>query len=169
MALVCALVYLPMLFAIFEFSFAMYGYTFVSDMARQATRYSAVRGSFSCVIAPSFPNCNLGPGGANTNASTGSAVLQSYVQSLGYPGINTNNITVTATWISPSVNNPGNGNYSTTTWPSTNACTSTTAGACNPVGTMVNVTVTYAFPLTVPFWNNKTLNLSSTSQMMINE
>jgi len=31
------------------------------------------------------------------------------------------------------------------------------------------VAVTYAYPLTIPFWGDKTINLNSTSQMVISQ
>ncbi|HKD59828.1 MAG TPA: TadE/TadG family type IV pilus assembly protein [Terracidiphilus sp.] len=170
MALVSAFIYLPMLFAIFELSFAMYSYTYVSNMARQATRYASVRGTYSCSISSTFPDCDLGPGGgSNPTTATGNAALLAYIQNQAYPGIVWNNVSVNATWITPTVNNPGTGAYSSTTWPAANSCTSTTAGACNAVNNMVQVTVTYAFPLNFPFWPHGTINMTSTSQMMINE
>src|SRR6476659_7718911 len=64
MALVCAFVVIPMLFGIIEVSLALYSYNFVTDAAREATRYAIVRGPESCTIAPTFPDCNLSPAGS---------------------------------------------------------------------------------------------------------
>ena len=168
MALVSAFIFLPTIFAIFEVSFAVYSYNYVSQMARLATRYAVVRGSFSCAIASTFPDCNLGPGGgSNPTTTDGSTALQNYVRSFVYPGINANNVTVTATWWTADVTNPGTGAFSSTTWDL--ACTDTTAGACNPPTSAVKVNVSYAFPLNIPFWKQVSIPLSSTSQMVINE
>lgn len=173
MALVSALVYLPMLFAIFEFSFAIYGYTFVSNAARNATRYASVRGVDSCTIAlpQNFPNCNLGPsGGSNPTTASGSAALQTYVQSLAFPGINTNNITVTANWWSATTTNPGTGAYSTTNWNTQCTTTDSLGNACNTPGDAVQVNVQYTLPLAIPFWRgSRNITVSSTSEMIINE
>jgi Flp pilus assembly protein TadG len=175
MALICAFIYLPLLFAIFEVSFALYSYNTVASITRQATRYAAVRGSESCLIQANFADCNLGPqGGSNPSTGTGSAALLAYVQRIG--GINTNNVTVTATWYEASVVNPGNGNFSTTSWPTACASntTTTTGGVsytynCNQVGNAVQVKISYPFPLNIPFWKQVTIPISSTSQMVINE
>ena len=55
MALVCAFIVIPMLFGIIEVSLALYSYNFVTDAAREATRYAVVRGPQTCVIAPTSP------------------------------------------------------------------------------------------------------------------
>lgn len=169
MALVSAFVYLPMLFFIFETSYAIYAYNFVSLMSRQASRYASVRGTMSCVIASSFPNCNLGPAtGSNPASTSGNTSLQTWVQGKSFTGLNPANITVNATWRSAVVA-AGAGGYSTTTWPTQCTTTDTNGNPCNTPGNAVQVTVTYAFPLDIPFWRNRTLNLSSTSRMVINE
>ena len=168
MALVSAFIFLPTIFAIFEVSFGVYSYNYVSQMARMATRYAVVRGSFSCAIQSNFPDCNLGPGGgSNPTTADGSTALQNYVRSYAYPGININSVTVSATWWTADVTNPGTGAFSNTTWDI--ACTDTTAGACNPPTSAVKVTVNYPYPLTIPFWRTVTIPLSSTSEMVINE
>jgi Flp pilus assembly protein TadG len=141
-------VLLAMLFGIIELSMALFAYNFASEAAREATRYAAVRGAPSCTVLATFPNCNLNP------TTTGNP-LQTYVQRLGYPFAQ--NMTVTANWYSPS-GSPGN------TW--TTACT---AATCNAVGNAVQVTVSYVYPLSIPFWQSTTINISSTSQMVISE
>jgi len=157
MALVTAFVYLPMLFFIFEISYAIYAYNFVSLMSREATRYASVRGSYSCIVLSTFPNCNLTPATAGN--------LQSWVQSQAFTGLNAGNITVNTSWWSASVA-PGASGYSTTTW--NTQCTGAPSPPCNVPTNAVQVTVTYAFPLNIPFWQQKTLSLSSTSRMVIN-
>lgn len=149
MAVACA-VFLMMLFGLIEMCLALYTYNFVSDAARVATRYAVVRGATSCTDATvlnNFPDCNL---------ST-SAPLQNLVRNLNYPGMNPNNLTLTATWLSPTLDSSLH-----TTW---GPCT----GVCNNAGDAVNVVVTYQFPLNIPFWQNATLNVGSSSQMVINE
>jgi len=169
MALVSALVYLPLIFGIFEFSYGLYAYTYVSQVARQASRYASVRGVESCSIASAFPDCNLGPsGGTNPTTTSGSTSLQTYVKNKAFAGLSTSNLTVTAKWWQAAVG-PGTGAFSTTTWGTQCTTTDANGNACNTPGDAVSVTVTYAFPLNIPFWKNSTLNLSSTSQMIINE
>jgi Flp pilus assembly protein TadG len=166
MALVSCFIFLPMLIGIFEISLAVYGYNFVSVAARQATRYAAVRGAPSCVIASTFPDCNLGPaGGTNPTTASGSAALQTYVRGLAYPGINQNNITVTATWWSANTS-PG-ATYSTTAWDVQCTTTDLNGSACNSPRDAVKVMVSYNVPL--PFWKTRYVTVSSTSQLIINE
>jgi len=137
MAVVSSLLF-AVLFGIIELSLAMYTYNYVSDAAREATRYAIVRGS-SCTQL--------------TNCGVTSAQIQSYVQGLGYPGMNSANTTATATWYSPSSAPP-------ITW---TAC----GTPCNAAGDAVQVKVTYSFPLSVPFVPKSTLSLHSTSLMVI--
>lgn len=144
-------VYLAVLFGMITFCYVLYAYNFVSNAARLATRYAVVRGANSCVIAPSFPDCNLSTSGP----------LQTYVQNLGYPGINSSNVTVTATWQCPAI--------STTTGLQTGWASCGTGTTLNSQGHAVQVQVTYAFPLSIPFWSNGSLTVGSNSQMMINE
>jgi Flp pilus assembly protein TadG len=78
-----------------------------------------------------------------TGCPATSADIQTYVRNLGYPGIIPSNLTAVATW-------PG--------------------GSAAP-GNIVSVTVTYTYPLNIPFWpqSGTILNLSSTSQMTISQ
>jgi hypothetical protein len=130
-----------LLIGIIELALAGYTYHYVSEAAREATRYAIVRGS-SCA---GMPDCNAS-----------AAQISTYVKGLGYGGIDPNKMTVTTTWWSPSVIAPS---------PVWTQC----AGVCNAPGNMVQVGVTYAFPLTIPFWKSATVNLSSTSQMLISQ
>jgi Flp pilus assembly protein TadG len=79
----------------------------------------------------------------NINSST---ALQTYVRGLGYPGIDPNNLTAAATWSGS--NTPS-----------------------NAPGNTVSVTVTYTYPLNIPFWpqSGTILHLSNTSQMTISQ
>ena len=74
--LACTILML-MMFGIFQLSMGLYTYHFLSDMARRGTRYAIVRGSASCTNTPNLTNCGATP-----------AQIQTYVQNLGYPGIN---------------------------------------------------------------------------------
>ena len=115
------------LFGIFAFCAALYSYNFVSDAAREASRYAMVRGS-SCT---GFSDCSIT-----------SAQVQSYVRALGYPGINTSNLTASRTF-----------------------------SASGVPGSTVTVTVTYNFTPLIPFWSQsgKALQMSSSSQMVISQ
>jgi Flp pilus assembly protein TadG len=131
-------VLLMLMFGIIELCFALYTYNYVSDAARVATRYAVVRGS-SCTA---LPDCGITAG-----------ELQNYVRGIGYPGINPRKLTVRTTWLSF---NPG----PPTTW---DAC----AGQCNEPSNAVKIQVSYDFPLFLPFWRSTSLQLTSTSQMVI--
>lgn len=136
-------VLLALLFGVIEIAFALYTYDFVSEAAREGARYAIVRGSTSCTNTPSLTNCNAT-----------AAQIKTYVQSLGFPSFTTSNLTVTTSWFTASAS-PG------TSWSS---CSS---GTCNAPGNAAQVVVTYAFPLAIPFWKSQTVNMSSTSQMII--
>ncbi len=115
------------LFGIISLSLALYSYNFIAEAARDATRYAIVRGS-SCL---GLSDCGIAQSGLNT-----------YVQGLNYPGIDSTQLSATASW-SPD-NNPGS---------------------------TVSVTVTYNFPMSIPFWvhSGSIIRMSSTSSMVISQ
>lgn len=136
-----ATILIAVVFGIYQASSAFYCYSYVSDAARQGTRYAIVRGS-ACT---GFSECSGTPVGAT------SAQVQSYVKSLGYPGISPNNLTVT------------------TTWPSTGSACTPISSPCNNPGNLVKVVVAYRFPLSIPLVPVTTINMSSTSEMVISQ
>lgn len=96
------IILLTILFGLIEMCLALYSYHFVSDAAREGTRFAIVRGS-ACA-APGY-ECNAT-----------APQIQTYVKGLGFPGINPSNMTVTTTWsaypagavcASPACNDPG--------------------------------------------------------------
>ena len=135
-----------MFFGVFQMSMASYTYHYVSDAAREGSRYAIVRGSTSCTNISGLSGCNAT-----------SSMISDYVKNLGYPGINsTQYMTVTTTWYTPSVATP-------TTW------TLCSSGTCNAPKNLVKVVVTYAFPLSIPFVPKRTINVTSTSQMVVQQ
>jgi Flp pilus assembly protein TadG len=128
-----------MLFGIIGCCLALYAFNFVSDAAREGTRWAVVRGG-SC--------------SALDHCGAASSDVQTYVQSLGYPGMTAGNLTATATWWSASAAAP-------TTW---SACS---GSGCNVPGNAVQVLVTYTYPFNVPYWKITTISISSKSQMVI--
>jgi Flp pilus assembly protein TadG len=145
-AFACAVVF-GMLFGVIYFSMALYTYHYISEAAREGSRYAMVRGSTCHANTPGLTNCG-------TSGIT-SAQLQTYVQDLGYPGINAaSNMVVTTTWYTASSTQP-------TTW------TACRTGTCNAPGNIVKVQVAYTYPLSIPFYGKKTLSMTSTSQMVI--
>ena len=89
----------------------------------------------------SFTDCNIDQTG-----------LQTYVQGIGFPGITPSSLTVAATATS-----------------ATGTVCTATLTPCNKPGNPVQVTVTYTFPLVIPFVPSRTLTMSSTSQMTISQ
>jgi Flp pilus assembly protein TadG len=149
------LVMMAMMLGIIDFCRAVYVYHFVSNAAREATRYAAVRGS-TCTGDGSCTD-----DGNCTNYATATCV-PTYVDSIAPPGIDTGSkgcggsacLTTTPTW-------PVQANGPT-------VC-STTA---NAPGCTVKVTVSYSFSFIFPivykpFSSTGTLALSSSSEMII--
>jgi Flp pilus assembly protein TadG len=131
---------MSMLLGIVDFSRALYTYHFLSNAAREATRYAAVRGStcnddLSCSAATP----DTGP------AAPGNTVIQDYVATIVPPGLKSTNVTTTPSW-------PGTGTI----------CT-----VLNNPGCPVEVQVSYPFNFVVPFIRTAPLTLSSSSQMII--
>jgi Flp pilus assembly protein TadG len=83
---------MTLIFGIAEFSRALYTYHFISNAAREASRYAIVRGASCSSWASACP--------------ASAADIQSYVRSITPEGINPNAVTVTTTW-TPN-NSPGN-------------------------------------------------------------
>jgi Flp pilus assembly protein TadG len=137
---------LTFMFAVFEVGMALYSYHFISEAAREGTRYAIVRGSSAgggnCA-APGPPTC-IAQGGNNTGD------IATYVKYLGFPGINPNKMTVNTVW---------------SAYPTGTSCTP--SAACNNPGNLVTVTVQYTFPLNVPFVPAYTYTMSSQSAMII--
>ena len=132
-----------MFLGVFEVTLASYSYHYVSDAAREGARWAIVRGSTCSTNTASLDHC----GASSTD-------IQTYIQGLGYPGINPANLTATATWWSPPSTNGG-------VW------TSCSSAGCNAPGNMVQVAVVYGFPFNVPFFPSRTINVQSQSRMII--
>jgi len=129
---------LMLLFGIAGFGSALYAYHFVSDAAREATRYAAVRGS-TCTT----------DGSCTVDANPGNTVIQDYVSSIVPQGIVGTRVTTSPNW-------PVQASGPT-------ICNTTV----NAPGCMVQVQVTYDFHFIFPLVSNATLPLSSSSQMVI--
>jgi hypothetical protein len=136
------IILLTFLFGVMEGAFAIYSYHFISEAAREGTRYAIVRGSLAGPLpcsAPGPPTC-----------IAQSADIQTYVKGLGFPGINPGNMTVAPAW---------------SVYPNSKSCPAT--GPCNSPGNLITITVTYSFPLTVPFIPAHTYAMSSQAAMII--
>jgi Flp pilus assembly protein TadG len=98
-----AIAVLTLFLGVMQMCLALYTYHFVSEAAREGTRYAMVRGS-SCF-------------GFSSACPAQASDVQTYVRGIGFPGIVPANVTVTTTWpttgssCTPSslpCNNPGN-------------------------------------------------------------
>jgi len=125
------------MFGVIDFGRAMYSYHFVSEAAREATRWASVRGK-DCTDYPQA--CPAKP-----------SDVTDYVQSIAPPGIDSSRgaLTVDTNWVAP----PGNASM----------CSPDPKNA----GCAVQVQVTYNFKFILPFLPNSTYQMQSTSEMII--
>lgn len=128
---------LSVLIGVFELCLALYSYHYVSEAAREGSRYAIVHGS-TCTVS-------------GISCTVTAAQIQTYVQNLGYPGINPSNMVVTTTW---------------SAYPAGGSCV---AVGCNGPGDLVTVSAQYSFNLSIPFVSSSALNLTSTSSMVISQ
>lgn len=145
-------VLLSVLIGMTQIFMALYGYHYVAYAAREGTRWAMVRGSQCSVDSSTMPDC----GAAGTD-------IQTYLQGLNFPGIDSTQVTATATWMTasqPTATSP-------TAW--TTCSTGSPGAGCNAPGQMVVVAVTYAYPLSIPFVGKTSLNMTSTSSMVITQ
>jgi Flp pilus assembly protein TadG len=129
-------VLLTVVFGIMEASLALYSFHLISEAAREGSRYAMVRGN----------TCNVN--GSSCTATPAS--IQSYVQSLGYPGIDPAKMSVSTSYAAFPAN--------TTCSPNAN---------CENAGNLVTVKVVYTFNLNIPFVPSSLLNMTSTSSMVL--
>ncbi len=139
--------FLMVLIGIIEVGLAMYTYNYVCDAAREGSRWAMVRGAACSANTPGLDHCNA----SQTD-------IQSYLQGLPYPGINSSSLTVTASWLTAS--------KPPASW---STCTSSSTVTCKIPGNEVQVTVSYPFPLHIPFWQNASVTVASTSSMVISQ
>jgi Flp pilus assembly protein TadG len=146
-------VLMTLLFGIMDFSRFLYTYHFVGEAAREATRYAMVRGStFSTACSSSV-----------TFACYATAAnIQSYVQSITPPGINSASLTFNANFW------PGafTGGAATP-----NCGVNGTTGLADNPGCLIQVQVSYPFTFIFPFMPKSALTwtVSSKSEMVISQ
>jgi len=131
------------LFVVMETGFLLYSYHFISEAAREGTRYAIVRGSSAG--SPAGTACATYSTLACKASSTD---IQNFVKNLGF--LNSANMTVTPSW---------------SAFANGSSCPAT--GPCNSPGNLVTVQVQYNFTLSVPVIPSKTYTLSSTAAMII--
>ena len=142
---------LAMLIGCFQAFMMLYAYHYVSYATRDATRWAMVRG-LDCSSDTSFSTAMV-CGAAQSD-------IQTHLQNLGFPGIDTTKLTATASWYTSNNTTP-------VVW--TLCASGTPTGNCNQPGSLVKVRVTYQYPLSIPFVPSQTVNMSSTSQMVISQ
>lgn len=130
---VSGVVMFMMMIGVMNMSEAVYTYHYVSEAAREGSRYAIVRGS-------------------SVSSPATQATIQTYVQNLGYPGINPSLMAVAASWKA---------------YPSGTTCTP--SSTCNNPGNLVTVKATYSYPLSIPYVGKRTLTMTSTSSMIISQ
>ena len=137
------IIMLIFIFGVMETGFALYSYHFISEAAREGTRYAIVRGSTAGAACASYSSsaCKASP-----------TDVTNYVKNLGFPGINPSDLTVNPVWSAYTAG---------TTCPGT--------PPCNSPGNQIAVTVQYNFHLNVPFLPPHTYAMSSTAAMVIQQ
>ena len=141
---------LAMVIGCFQLGLGIYTFQLVADAAREGSRFAMVRGS-TCSANVTQAYCS--PSAGNASGAT-NADVQGYINTLHYPG--NSNLVASTSWLTASGSTP-------TTW--SNCATA----PCNIPGNVVKVTVTYAYPLNIPFVPNRTINFSSTSAEVISQ
>jgi hypothetical protein len=133
-------VLLLMMFGVVGFGTALYTYHFVSNTAREATRWASVRGFACSQNPPILSQCPAQP-----------SDVDDYVQSLSTGvGLDPTKVTTTTTWVAP----PNN----------LAAC----ASQRNSPGCVVKVQVQYSFQFLFPLLPSG-FTMQSTSQMVISQ
>ena len=151
---VASIIALALIFGMFQLSMALYSYHFVAEAAREASRFAMVRGS-EC--AANFSNSYCSPS-ASSNSGAQPQDVSTYVNSLGYPFAS--KLSTSTTWLAKSQDSNG---YDI--WTSCG-----TGITCkHPFDHAVQVTVSYPYPLNVPFINKITINMASKSTMVISQ
>ncbi|MGH7662500.1 MAG: TadE/TadG family type IV pilus assembly protein [Vulcanimicrobiaceae bacterium] len=135
---------LTIMLGILDFARALYSFHLVSEVARQGARHAIVSGVASCAGGSPDP-------------------LQSWVSSQA-PLVGSGSLTVTTTCS----NSVACADASSTNCSNANNCTATSA-PYDSQGCIVSVEVDYPFHFLVPLVSNVTLQLTSTSTMVISQ
>lgn len=157
-------VLLTVLLGLIQVCFALYTANAIDLAAREASRWSAVRGSNSCKVLSTFPYCNYSPTGYGASgtysAGTSNDPVEIFVQGLGYPGLGS--VTASATWWTATQDANGATQWTT----SCSGALDAYSQPCNSPGHLVKVSVSYSLPINIVFHN--TISMNSTSAMVIN-
>jgi Flp pilus assembly protein TadG len=156
-AAVSLLLLFMFILGIMEVSLALYSYHFVSDAAREGTRYAIVRGSDW--TAQCDGTGNPGTGYSSSGCIANAADVEKYVSSLNFPGIGITTSDVCVQFLTSLPSSPSS------------SCTATSSTTEVPAaGNIVQVTVTYPFNFGLPGYTSGhkyAYTLASTSQVVI--
>lgn len=145
------ILFLTLLFGISGFGHALFAYHYVNEVAKEASRYAAVRGS-TCSDDASCTTANSASGSAGP---TTAADVLAYVKSITPQSIDQTKVTVTVCGVAGGTN-----------------CTGSTPTTCtnakpNLPGCTVEVQVNYTYNFFFPLVGSNPINLSSASDMVI--
>lgn len=147
-----AIFFLSLLFGISGFGHALFVYHHLNNVAKEATRYAAVRG-YTCSDDGSCVASNSATGTAGPATS---ADIVAYAKSITPQSIDSSQLTITPSWThdagSPAI------------------CTTAVNGLAatqNYQGCTVVVTVSYPYTFIFPFIKTGSITMSSTSEMVI--
>jgi Flp pilus assembly protein TadG len=153
----CLTLLMVFIFGIIEVSWALFSYHYVSEAARDGTRYAIVRGSDWSSTATCDGTEAAGLGYASAKCVATVADVQNYVANLGLGPLAITTSDVCVEYLSTS-----------SSFPSTpTSCTNSTGTLNNAAGDVVEVQVTYPFSFGLPGFPMYTYNLKSISEMVI--
>lgn len=134
---------------------ALFTYEYVDYASREAARWAMVRGANCSALVSSMPGC----------PADETAILN-YVQNMNFPLIDKTKLTtstVQATWWQL---NEGTNSTTGAAYAYWSSCGSSPDGCSGP-GDQVQVTISYPFSMSIPFFGSFSPYVSSSSQMAI--
>ncbi|MBS1802620.1 MAG: pilus assembly protein [Acidobacteria bacterium] len=149
---ISSIIILGTFISVFQVSMACYHYNTVAEVTRDTARWAAVRGSQCSTNTPTMDNCNASK-----------ATIQNYAKSVGalnWSQCTTANPCITVSYKTASTVTDSTTYKTTTTW-------SDCATNCNAPGSMITVAMSYPYTLNLPFFKNYSINLGSTSTMIV--
>lgn len=146
---------LVLVIGIMDACLMVYSYHFISNAAREGTRYAIVRGNTWTQAPWNYTGTCSSYTAAGCVATEQN--IEDYVKSLSFPGIDTSQITVTPTSYAT---------YGASACPDPGV---SSAPSCNAVGNLIEVNVQYKFATFIPFIPSRFLTMSSTSRMLVSQ
>jgi Flp pilus assembly protein TadG len=154
------ILFLTLLFGISGFGHAIFVYHHLNNAAKEATRYAAVRG-YNCDKTETVSSCQSINSASSISGPTNTADVTAYVNSITPQSIDTSQLTITVCGVASS---------SACSASAPQICTTAVSGQgpyINYPGCTVSVTVQYPYTFIFPFIRTGSINLSSTSEMVI--